>query len=348
MTEQVMRRDVTRGVLAMMASALPGTTLFAEPGGNDDELRFVNPELRPVARDLQRNPFPPLTVAALPALRRAMSAAQPPLANVPYSKRLIDRGRDPNSVQIIIINAKPGAKRAGILHTHGGGFVFGSAQSDVRLLQTIAAALDCGIVSVDYRLAPETPFTGSIADNYAGLRWLHDHADEVGVDPRRLAVMGESAGGGHAALLAIAARDRGDIPVAFQCLVYPMLDDRTGSTRTVPAPMGSFAWTASANSFCWRCFLGQAPGTPHVPAAAVPARVASTAGLPPTWIGVGSIDLFVEEDLDYARRLVESGIMTEVHVAPGAFHGFDVMAPDTEIARRFLDSRIEALRHGLA
>jgi acetyl esterase/lipase len=343
------RRDAAGGLFSFLASAAPAASLFAKPEAGQEPLWFVNPELRPIAREMQRTPFPPLTAEKLPQARRTMSAmmAQPPLTSVPFAKRVIDGPKNAPAVTIYIVNAKPGAKRAGILHTHGGGYILGSAENDIQNLQTIASALDCGIVTVDYRLAPETPFAGSIEDNYTGLHWLHDHADEVGVDRRRIAVMGESAGGGHAALLAIAARDRGEIPVAFQCLVYPMLDDHTGSTRAVPAPLGSISWSASANRLGWRSFLGQEPGTPQVPAAGVPARVASTSGLPPAWIGVGSIDLFVDEDLDYARRLIDAGVMTQVYVAPGAFHGFDAIARHTEVAENFTASKIAALRTAL-
>jgi acetyl esterase/lipase len=180
------------------------------------------------------------------------------------------------------------------------------------------------------------------------LRWLHEHAEEIGVDPARVAVMGESAGGGHAALLALTARDRGQLPIAFQCLVYPMLDDRTGSTREVPSPIGTLLWTATSNQFGWRSFLGQEPGGSTVPAGAVPARVADLAGLPPAWIGVGSIDLFVDEDIEYARRLIAAGVPTELLVVPGAFHGFDGIAADTAVAKRFNAAKLDALRRGLA
>jgi acetyl esterase/lipase len=267
---------------------------------------------------------------------------------VPYEKRVIAGAAGTPDVTIYVINAKAGANRPGILHTHGGGYVLGSTAMATRSLQELASQLDCGIVTVDYRLAPETTYAGSIEDNYAGLRWLHEHAGEIGVDPARVAVMGESAGGGHAALLALTARDRGQFPIAFQCLVYPMLDDRTGSTREVPSPIGTLLWTASANQFGWRSFLGQEPGGASVPPAAVPARVDDLSGLPPAWIGVGSIDLFVDEDIEYARRLIAAGVLTELLVVPGAFHGFDGFAADTSVAKRFTAAKVDALRRALA
>jgi acetyl esterase/lipase len=202
----------------------------------------------------------------------------------------------------------------------------GKAEDAIRALQELCKALDCVAVSVDYRLAPETSYAGSIEDNYAGLKWLHANAAALGVDPAKIAVMGESAGGGHAALLAITARDRGEVPLAFQCLIYPMLDDRTGTTRGVPPHVGTLIWTRERNRFGWESFLGMKPGGASAPKNAVPARVANLKGLPPAFIGVGTLDLFHDEDIDYAQRLNAAGVSTELIVVPGAFHGFDGIA----------------------
>ena len=156
-----------------------------------------------------------------------------------------------------------------------------------------------------------------------------------------------SAGGGHAALLAITARDRGEVPVAFQCLIYPMLDDRTGSTRQVPAPIGTIIWTAEDNRFGWRSFLGHEPGGSSVPSRAVPARQENFKGLPPAFIGVGSIDLFVQEDIAYARRLIDAAVPTQLVVMPGAFHGFDAIGSATRIGKSFNAMKVDALRRAL-
>jgi acetyl esterase/lipase len=203
--------------------------------------------------------------------------------------------------------------------------------------------LDCVIVTVEYRLAPETPFPGSLEDNYAALKWLHAEAASLGADPSRIALAGESAGGGHAAILAIAARDRGEVPVIFQSLVYPMLDDRTGSSRQPPPHIGTFVWTSDFNRRGWQAFLGSVPGGPHAPAGAVPARVDSLAGLPPAWIGTGSLDLFVDEDIEYARRLIDAGVRTELLVVAGAYHGFDLFVPNASVSKSFTLSRYNAL-----
>jgi acetyl esterase/lipase len=215
-------------------------------------------------------------------------------------------------------------------------------------LQGIATDCHCVVVSVDYRLAPETRYPGSLQDNYAALKWAHAHAEELGIDRSRIAVGGESAGGGHAASLAIHARDRNEVPIIFQLLIYPQLDDRTGSSHPAPPAIGHFMWTPSANRLAWSSLLGVPAGSSKVPVSAVPARVASVAGLPPAWIGVGSIDLFVEEDMEYARRLVHAGVATELSVVRGAFHGFDLLLPDAEASQQFSASWKTALRKAFA
>lgn len=151
----------------------------------------------------------------------------------------------------------------------------------------------------------------------------------------RVVLMGESAGGGHAATLAIAARDRREVPLAGQVLVYPMLDDRTGATRAVAPSIGQIIWRAQDNRDGWTALLGQPAGSATVPNGAVPARVSDLRGLPPTFIGVGSIDLFAEEDIEFARRLVGAEVSTELIVAPGAFHGFHIMVPRAAVSKQF-------------
>lgn len=269
----------------------------------------------------------------------------PPLADVPVQEQFIPGPADAPPVKLFVINAKSGGSRPAILHTHGGGYVFGTAESEVRRLQELARELDCIIVSVEYRLAPETSFSGSLEDNYAGLKWMYQSASELGLDRDRIALTGESAGGGHAALLAITARDRGEIPILFQALVYPMLDDRTGSTITPPAHIATVGWSSADNRYGWQAFLAEEPGTAGVPERAVPARTRTLSGLPPTFIQVGGVDLFASEDIDFARRLNESGVPTELQVIPGAFHGFDNLAPDSPQAKQFTSAKIEALRH---
>jgi acetyl esterase/lipase len=251
-------------------------------------------------------------------------------------------------VRLWVVDPAPSEKgKPVLLHMHGGGFMMTDPTLMPRI-QGIATDCHCVVVSVDYRLAPETRFPGSLDDNYAALKWVHAQAAELGIDRSKIAVGGESAGGGHAASLAIHARDRNEVPIVFQLLIYPQLDDRTGSTRAAPPAIGRFLWTASANRLAWSSLLGVPAGSSKAPAAAVPARASSVDGLPPAWIGVGSIDLFVEEDMEYARRLVHAGVATELLVMPGAFHGFDLLVPDAQASRQFGASWKSALRNAFA
>lgn len=250
-------------------------------------------------------------------------------------------------VRVLVYSPRePSDLRPALLHVHGGGYVVGAPEGGDGRNAFLAAELDCVVVSVDYRLAPETRFPGAIEDCYAALRWLHDQAHTLGVDPGRIALVGESAGGGLAAALALLARDRGEVKPAFQVLIYPMLDDRTGSTAT-PSPFaGEFIWTTASNRFGWSSLLGHEPGGADISAYAAAARAASLAGLPPCFIAVGTLDLFADENIEYARRLIAEGVPTELHLYPGAFHGFDMMQ-HAHVTRRFLRDVEVALRRAL-
>jgi acetyl esterase/lipase len=191
---------------------------------------------------------------------------------------------------------------------------------------------DCVIVSVDYRLAPETPFPGPQEDNYGALLWLVDHAGELGVDPPRIVVMGGSAGGGLAASLTLMARDRGGPSLAGQVLIYPMLDWRTGGADDPyrNRHTGEFIWTREKNRFGWAALRGDYQPTDERKHWFSPALAETLADLPPAYIATGALDLFLDENLDYARRLIDCGVRTELHVYPGAIHAFD-MVPDTDL-----------------
>jgi acetyl esterase/lipase len=312
---------------------------------NPDPYSYVDPELAAALRKFPAGDG--VSAENLAALRAgdknySMSNApelQPRKATVPGPG---------GEVPVLIFDPRPGAQnRPATVYIHGGGYVVGRADTNIQLAQDIAQGTNSIVVSVDYTLAPEAHFTKSLEQNYAALSWLHNDANQFGVDPTRIAVMGDSAGGGHAAMLAIAARDRKEIPVAFQCLIYPMLDDRTGSTRHVPPHIGHFIWTEAENRFGWSSLLGQPAGSPSVPPGSVPARLSDVSGLPPTFIGVGSIDLFCEEDIEYARRLVLAGVSTELFVVPGAYHGFDVVRRDAHLSVQFREIWQSALRRGL-
>ncbi|MEH3130910.1 MAG: alpha/beta hydrolase [Mycolicibacterium neoaurum] len=212
-----------------------------------------------------------------------------------------------------------------LLWIHGGGYVIGSAAQDDATCRRFADALGATVVSVNYRLAPQHPYPAGLEDCYTALTWL---AGLPGVDAGRIAIGGASAGGGLAAALALLARDRGEVHPAGQLLVYPMLDDRSvGIERDDP---GHRLWTQESNRFGWSAYLGTAD-----PDVAVPARRTDLSDLPPAWIGVGTLDLFHDEDLDYARCLRAAGVACEVSTVDGAFHGFDGVAPKSTVAKAF-------------
>jgi acetyl esterase/lipase len=207
---------------------------------------------------------------------------------------------------------------------HGGGMVIGNRYMDDSRLGEWCRSLSCVCISVEYRLAPEAPYPLPLDDCDEGLRYVIDHAGDLGINPRRIGVAGRSAGGGLAAALALRWRDRGDDRVAFQYLEYPMLDDRMNT----PSSMldGLPLWSRESNAFGWRAYLGDRYGSDHVPPAAAPGRAVELAGLPPTFITVGTADCLRDEAIDFAARLCRADVLTELHVYAGAVHGFDMFA----------------------
>ena len=237
-------------------------------------------------------------------------------------------------VRLLVIDPPSQARsRGAILYIHGGGMVVGSADSSLEDKPHLALEHDCVIVSVDYRLAPETPFPGPQEDNYAALLWLAENAASLGVDPARIVAMGGSAGGGLAASLALMARDRGGPRLAGQVLIYPMLDWRTGGPDDAyqNRHTGEFVWTREKNRFGWEALRGGYEPTDDRKAWFSPALADELANLPPAFIATGALDLFLDEDLDYARRLIDCGVPCELHVYPGAIHAFEIV-PDTTLA----------------
>ena len=268
----------------------------------------------------------------------------PALEAVACVERLIPGA--PGDPDVRILHYTPPAPVVGrpvLLHMHGGGYVLGTPDMNDVPNRALALAMGCEVVSVDYRLAPETRWPGSLHDNYAALLWLHANASELGVDAARIALAGESAGGGQAVALALharnlAARDAAAPKPCFLLLDSPMLDDRTGSPADAdPHPVaGEFVWTPARNRFGWGALLGVEAGAADVPAGSVPARVDDVSGLPPHFIFAGALDLLCEEDMKWARRLMRAGVPVELHVVPGAYHGFTVVAdsPQAEAMQR--------------
>ncbi len=233
-----------------------------------------------------------------------------------------------------------------MLWAHGGGFIIGSPEQDEPNTLAFVRELGITIAAVRYRLAPEHPAPAAVEDAYAALRWLHQNAARLNVDPNRIAIGGASAGGGVMATLALVAHDRREVRPAFQLLVYPMLDDRT-ATRTDLDLRNVRVWTQGSNAYAWSAYLGHAPGAPSASEYAAAARRKDLTGLPPAWIGVGTLDLFHDEDLAYAKRLNDSGVRCELHVITGAFHGFDVMFSKSKIAKAFWQEQARALKAAL-
>jgi acetyl esterase/lipase len=229
---------------------------------------------------------------------------------------------------------------------HGGGMMIGSIAMDDALLADAVGRMGLAAISVEYRLAPEHPDPAPVEDCYAGLVWTAEHALEYGIDPDRIAVGGPSAGGGLAAGTVLLARDRHGPHVAFQLLLEPMIDDRA-VTSSSTAYEGSVVWDRNANRHGWTALLGDRVGTDAVSPYAAPARAADLTGLPPAFVDVGEIETFRDECIDYAQRLMAAGVSTELHVYRGAFHGFDLMAPDSTVSRLAWDLRWAALARAL-
>ncbi|MEZ5656649.1 MAG: alpha/beta hydrolase [Sphingobium sp.] len=224
-----------------------------------------------------------------------------------------------------------------VLYTHGGGMIMGSVELFDRLIARNVENTGVPFLAVDYRLAPENPHPTPIEDAFSGLEWLKAHASELGVDPARIAVMGDSAGAGIAAGLALLNRDRGCLDLAAQILVQPMLDDRTVEPDPEIAELA--LWSHDDNSTGWSALLGDAAGGPDVSPYAAPARATTLDGLPPAYLEIGELDIFRDEVLEYARCLTAAGVSTEMHLHRGAPHGFDVLAPESTVGRRAIADR---------
>ncbi len=315
-----------------------------------DTKHLVDPELLPA---LEYMPPFDLSLVTLPQMRGMMAemlkqqqAAAPP-SDVTVEERHVPGPAGAPDVRVLIYSP-PGATGAkpGYFHIHGGGYVMGVPEMMEASNKAVAAEIGCVVCSVDYRLAPDTPHPGPVEDCYAALKWFHANAAALGVDPNRIAIGGESAGGGLSAALGLLARDRGEVPLVFQLLIYPMLDDRTVTRAEPHAFAGQFIWDAKSNHFGWHSLLGHAPGAEGVSHYAAASRAESVAGLPPTFVSVGALDIFLDEDIDYAKSLLAAGVPTELHVYPGAYHGFDV-AFDADVTRRFRRDAVEALKRAL-
>jgi acetyl esterase/lipase len=309
-----------------------------------DNLSSIHPELINTAKMMPNIRY---TRASLPLIRllfRLVFLLPKTHPGVQIEHYAIRAGDAKNRIRVRVYKPqKASAPIPVMVWMHGGGYVVGNLNMSDEWLLQLVQELGIAIVSVDYRLAPEHPFPDALDDAYGALKWVHDQAHVLGIDPNRIAVGGDSAGGGLAAALAQWACDRGEVKPVFQLLIYPMLDDRT-CTRPDETKKDYLVWTPASNRFGWESYLHQPPGSDSVPPSSVPARQVDLTGLPPAWIGVGTLDLFHDEDVAYAKRLQACGVDCELMTVPGAFHGFDSANPSLPIARAFRQEQIEALR----
>ena len=292
-----------------------------------DTRHLVDTEVWPIVELL---PFREFDRATLDLARADSAGRFAELGEMPLAATIRHAQRaDGSAIELYHFDPKPGETgRAALYHIHGGGMVLGTAKDMQFGPSSMAAALQIPVISVEYRLAPETPFPGPQQDCLDGLAWLAANAVELGIDPARIAIVGESAGGGLAAATALMARDTDGPKLTAQVLIYPMLDHRTGgeACRWNNRTTGEWVWNRSANQFGWEALRGDYPAEDARKGWFSPALADDLAGLPPTLLLTGSLDLFFDEDLDYARRLVDAGVPVELHSYPGAIHAFNMMA----------------------
>ncbi len=311
----------------------------------DPELRAVVEKL-PTDRPMNLNEIPKAR-AGMKKMVTAMLANMPAVEGVTSQDRMVPGAKGDPEVRVRVYKANDQkGKLPALLWIHGGGYVMGDIEMDDRLMMQLAKRIGCVAVSVDYRLAPENPFPAPVEDCYAGLKWLSAHAGELGVEPSRIAIGGASGGGGLCAGLALIVRDRGEVPVAFQLLIYPMIDDRnvTPASHAITDPR---MWNRESNRLGWKAYLGRDGGGADVSPYAAASRATDLKNLPPAYIPVGALDLFVDENIEYAQRLIQAGVPTELHVYPGAFHGFDLFAPSAKVSKQFKADRDDALKRAL-
>jgi acetyl esterase/lipase len=289
----------------------------------------------------------PATRQMLVAINAAMASQVPDIPGVVTSDHYAP---GPDSAPDVMVRVYQPEQRPAVLPAllwiHGGGYVLGSVEADDVKAKMLALSLNCVVASVEYRLAPEHPFPAPLEDCYAALKWLAANTAQFGINPERIAIGGASAGGGLAAGLGLLTRDRAEVNLCYQLLIYPMIDD-ANVEQAGPTLSDAPLWTRANNLIGWRAYLGQEPGSDGVSPYAAAFRAEDVRGLPPTYIGVGTPDLFRDEDIAYAQRLMRAGVPTELHVYADGFHGFDAFAAETDTAKRFSGEQIRLLARAL-
>jgi acetyl esterase/lipase len=325
----------------------------APPGG----VPPFDPELSAVLATLRKEPAQPITPATLRDRQQRDAAARPR----PTAHDLRADGRfeveelrvpgPPGAPDVTLVSARPSGLTGPLpllYYMHGGAMIMGNAWSVLpRVLTELALPLGLAVISVEYRLAPQTQYPGPLEDCYAGLVWSAGHAGPLGIDADRIVIGGKSAGAGLAAALALLTRDRDGPGLLGQYLLCAMLDDR-GGTFSAQQMSGIDVWDLTSNATAWHALLGDRHGAAGLPPYAAPARAADLSGLPPAYIEVGSAEMFRDENVAYANTLWQSGGQAELHVWPGACHGFDSLAPHTALTHDARETRTRWLRRLLA
>lgn len=268
--------------------------------------------------------------------------------NVSTTACMIDGPESKLLVKIYEPKARKGPKLPAVFWIHGGGYVMGHPDGDDSLCESFVTNINCVVVSIDYRLAPEHKYPAAIEDCYAGLKWTVNNAEKLKIDSSRIAIAGASAGGGLTAALALMVRDKGEIEVAFQAPLYPMLDDRniTFSSHEINEENLPKAWNREANEIAWKMYLGD-KASDEIPYYAAPARAKYLTGLPPAYIFIGQLDPFRDETLEYVTRLAKAGVPVEFHLYPGCFHGFDSIFNNADISKQARGGFINAISKAL-
>lgn len=302
----------------------------------------MDPELRAVVPSLPSLPFDDV------GIRRQLIETQV-TAKQTYSTEGVriewhdvpGNYRSPGTRVQLFIPEDAAAGMPAILDVHGGGFCTGTPEIDAFVNVRIAREVGALVAAVDYRLAPEHPFPAAAEDSYLALEWLFAAAPSLGVDPGRIGILGDSAGGGIAASAALFARDRGGPGLRFMALTQPCLDDRLG-TRSMQRGRDAVLFNYDSAAACWKHYLGGKAGTPY----SAPARMEDLSGMPPSYISVNDLDPLRDEGINFALKLLAGGVTTELHVWPGAFHGFRIVQHAT-ISRRFMAELMAVLEAGL-
>ncbi len=311
----------------------------------DPEVAAALAALAPAA---QTEPPPPGDVATRRLNARYMfdqAASFLPSSDGVEVQHFVARTEDGTTVPLSWYRGAGSPPGSAALYLHGGGMILGLDELGVlydAAVRHYVAASRVPMLVADYRIAPEHPHPAPVEDCYAALLWLAGHTAELQIDPARLAVMGDSAGGGLAAAVCLLARDRGGPPITQQLLLYPMLDDRTAVPHSELASL--LTWTYDDNITGWAALLGGTADSDGAAPHAAPARAIDLSGLPPTYLDVGELDIFLEEDIEYARRLTAAGVPTELHVHPGCPHAFEWLAPHAGVSQRVIADRVRRLR----